>query len=274
MTTHSFTETSTVGDGEVVAKKKEERMLCKSNKLLLAVSVLAFANVNAQVLSPFITSDTLSTANTAWGTVNGLRSNYTGCIGFEFRVSSPIVVWQLGRWVLAGNSQAHTLLLSDPSGNTLGLTSLATAGQTAGSFAYSDLPAPIVLLPGTYVVSSQETYGGDQWYDGDTSVVSTSVGSVLASVWSTAPCGAINTGGSTSGAYSFVPVNFTYSTALSIQFGPGLTWTSSNSVINVVPDSAVVANLTVPQTFSHADFHERAAVIRSVAVWKYRRCSG
>jgi hypothetical protein len=234
-------------------RTKELGMLYKSYKLLLAVCLFGFPNLKAQVLTPFITSYSLSTGDTSWGTVNGLNNSFTGCYGFEFQVSSPIVVWQLGRYVAYGNSAVHQIYLSDPAGDVLGSAALATSGATPGAFAYVYLPSPVILFAGTYVVSSSEQAGGDQLYDGSTSVVSTASGSVLGSTESTGPpCGtftAVGQAGTWQGAHSFGPVNFTYTTALAYQFGTGIANSTTNSVVSVIPDSAVLANRTVPQTY-------------------------
>ncbi|MBV9744112.1 MAG: Ig-like domain-containing protein, partial [Acidobacteriia bacterium] len=101
------------------------------------------------------------------------RSNFGGWVGMSVTVgSSPITVVNLGRYVLSGNTQTHTVKIVDASkGNDLqgASTSINTALGTAGQFAYGALVAPVTLnANATYYILSQETAGGDQWYDSDT----------------------------------------------------------------------------------------------------------
>jgi Pectate lyase superfamily protein len=80
--------------------------------------------------------------------------------------STGITVSQLGRWVIAANSQSHQLELVDAStGSVLAATTLNTAGLPAG-FAYAPLPSPVTLSANhSYYLVSLETVGGDYWYD-------------------------------------------------------------------------------------------------------------
>jgi hypothetical protein len=205
-------------------------------------------------LSPFVTSYTLSAANTSSGTANGLNNSYNGCLGFEFQVSTPIVVWQLGRYVVPGNSAMHQMYLSDPAGDVLGSAALATTAVTPGAFAYVSLPSGVILFPGAYVVCSVETAGGDQIYDGDTTVATTAVGWVTGSTEATtsSPLGSfiqVGQPGTWTGAHSFGPVNFQYSTAMAFSFGSGIVTSPINSVMSIAPDTSVLATLTTSQTF-------------------------
>lgn len=97
-----------------------------------------------------------------------LRNDYTGWLGMEINVgSSAMTVNQLGRWVVPGNSGTHIVKLVDATtGIDLASASVATAGAPSDQFKYTPLPS-VVTLPAnsTYYVLSQETQGGDQWYD-------------------------------------------------------------------------------------------------------------
>ena len=45
-----------------------------------------------------------------------------------------------------------------------------------GQFKYASLASPVTLLPGTaYYVMSEENFGGDNWYDFNTTVTTTSI---------------------------------------------------------------------------------------------------
>src|SRR5207237_910839 len=102
--------------------------------------------------------------------------------------SSDLQVSSLGRWVVAGNSVSHTVKLVDAATGADvagGSVSVTTAGAPAGSFAYVKLPSALTLRAnGTYYLVSQETAGGDAWYDWDTRVVTTSAGSDTGTVYS------------------------------------------------------------------------------------------
>jgi hypothetical protein len=78
-----------------------------------------------------------------------------------------MTVSELGRWVVPGNTGTHIVKLVDAStGIDLGSVSVATAGAPAGQFKYTTLSTAVTLAPGAaYYVLSQETAGGDQWYD-------------------------------------------------------------------------------------------------------------
>ena len=98
-----------------------------------------------------------------------LRNDFSGWVGMRFQVgSSPVVVTELGRWGVSGNSGTHAVKLVQANGTDLsgGATVVNTSGATAGQFVYASLPAPVTLAANTtYFVVSQETNGGDQWYN-------------------------------------------------------------------------------------------------------------
>jgi hypothetical protein len=59
------------------------------------------------------------------------------------------------------------------------------SGGTAGSFVYASLPAAVTLdANSTYHIVSEETSGGDQWYDFNTTIATTSVAAAKTSVYS------------------------------------------------------------------------------------------
>ena len=82
-----------------------------------------------------------------------------------------------------------------------------TAGATQGSFAYASLASPVVLNANTtYYLVSQETAGGDAWYDWDTTVQTSSAATLTSAVW------AYTNSYSTMGGagHSYVPVDFKF----------------------------------------------------------------
>lgn len=107
---------------------------------------------------PFVRSHSMSV----------LRNDVTGWLGMEFTTADEqVIVGQLGRWVVAGNTGTHQVrLVRADTGVTLGSVNVATSGATAGQFSYAPLAAAVTLSPATrYYLLSQETAGGDQWLD-------------------------------------------------------------------------------------------------------------
>jgi hypothetical protein len=105
-------------------------------------------------------------------------ADFTGYVGMQFTTGNkPVRVTELGRWVASGNNQYHTLGLINASSYawvTGSAVTLNLAGKTAGAFAYASLAAPVTLAANTsYFLVSSETYGGDVWYDWNTTVTPT-----------------------------------------------------------------------------------------------------
>jgi len=122
------------------------------------------------LLSGTGTIGTIAGAFLASGPFPGtMRNDFSGFVGMRFTVGgAPLIISQLGRWVVAGNSQTHTLKLADASGNDLpgGSASLNLNGLGGGQYAYAPLTASITLAANTsYYLTTGETTGGDQWYD-------------------------------------------------------------------------------------------------------------
>ena len=118
----------------------------------------------------------------------GVRNDFTGWVGGNFRLNADIKVYALGRYVVPGNTQAHTVELVDftDGGNTVvaGVT-VDTLGATPGQIAYAALASPVTLVAGhTYRLASSETSGGDYWYDYATQLTTTSVASDTAGIFS------------------------------------------------------------------------------------------
>ncbi|MDZ4289388.1 MAG: DNRLRE domain-containing protein, partial [Prosthecobacter sp.] len=151
----------------------------------------------------FFTSQSLSTT---------IRNNSDSRLGMKFTIGdNPVVIRELGRWVISGNTGTHTIKLVDAATDADvpgGSVSIATAGAPVG-IKYVALTAPITLAANTaYYLVSQETNGGDQWYEGNTSLTyNSTVVTVNNAVYSS--------GTTYVAAYSanncYVPLSFRYS---------------------------------------------------------------
>ncbi len=145
-----------------------------------------------------------------------LRNNFTGEVGFQIDVgASSITVQQLARWVVSGNTGTHTVQIwSSPfSGSPVSVASVSvsTSGAPSGQFKFVSLGTPVVLSASTtYVVTSDETSGGDQWIDNDSTLTVTGVGTIGPSggVYRTGGAGSFFVFGSAGTGY--VPTNFNY----------------------------------------------------------------
>ena len=152
-------------------------------------------------LTAFLTSQTLGP----------VRNNYTGLVGMEFTVSAtPLSVTSLGRYVAPGDTGTHTVKLVQANGADVpgGSVTVNTAAGTPGLYAYANLASPVALSANTtYYLVSQETAGGDSWYDLGP-VTSTSVAQVVGPVYSNGGGNLVTVSGLPN--YSYVPVSFTY----------------------------------------------------------------
>lgn len=142
-------------------------------------------------------------------TLGSLNNNFDLELGTEVTVGAAnVVVTQLGRWVVSGNSGTHSLRIRNSSGTLLGSVSVNTSGATSGQFLYGTLGSPITLTAsGVYYIFSLEVNGGDQWYSGaDTTISTTAVGIVNQYGYYD---GTIHTGGGLGSCWC--PVSFKYS---------------------------------------------------------------
>lgn len=156
------------------------------------------------------------------------RNDYSGWVGMQIVVgASPLTVTQLGRIVAPGSTGTHTVKLvraSDGLDVPGGATAVATNGGIPGQFSYGNLSTPVTLSAGTtYWILSQETFGGDTWYDWNTNVTTTGVASDIGAVWGSGPGDwhpfSVNN-------CSFVPVDFKYSTGVTTTTASYITGTS------------------------------------------------
>jgi hypothetical protein len=136
---------------------------------------------SGQVVS-FVTGKVLGT----------LRNGYTGWVGMKFTVgTSPLTVTSLGRTFASGNSRSHIVKLvkaSDGTDVSNGSVSISMAAGTVGQVKYAPLASLVTLSANTsYYLVSQENYNGDQWYDCDSGVTTTSVAACNGFVYSWEP---------------------------------------------------------------------------------------
>lgn len=158
---------------------------------------------------------------TSWVTNQSLgtpQSNFSGCVGINAQTAgSSVVISQLGRWVISGNGLTHPLRLMNAAGSSvLATCTVNTSGATAAQYLYCTITPQTVGASTGFYVTSEETNGGDQWYDDTTTVtVTTSVATATASTFATtANCATAQTG-HTSGNFSYGPVSFKYGASTS-----------------------------------------------------------
>jgi hypothetical protein len=121
-------------------------------------------------------------------TTGTLRNDFTGAVGMVIRVAAdPLTVFGLGRFVVAANGGTHVVKIADgTTGADLpgAAVTIDLSGAAPNQFAYEILPAPVLLNPNTeYYIVSQETTGGDLWFDLDTTVLTSSVAAVTSAVF-------------------------------------------------------------------------------------------
>jgi hypothetical protein len=122
-------------------------------------------------------------------TLGTIRNDFSGFAGMVIQIGAvPLIVVGIGRIVVAGNGGTHILKIADgltgvdvPGGT---VTIDLAAGGIANEFTYGILPAPITLAPNKeFLVLSQETLGGDQFFDLDTTVLTGPEASVVSAVF-------------------------------------------------------------------------------------------
>jgi hypothetical protein len=190
-------------------------------------------------------------------TAGNVRKDYSGFVGMAFTVnpSTAMVVSALGRVCLSGNSGTHLIkLVYASTGQDVPAASVSVPMNACapGQFAYATLPNAIQLTAGSsYYLVSQETTGGDTWYDSNgVSVNSVTVNGSLYS-WNG---GWIRNG---DGARSYVPPNLKFSLAGSSNTPPTVTITSptTSATISGTFTVSVVAQASSPATISSVTYY-------------------
>ena len=134
----------------------------------LAGDITALASIPA---APTV----LTTALVNGQTLGTLRNDWTGPIGFTFTAANNATCIALGRWIVGGNNQPHTIALCSSTGSVLAYGTLTTAGKLPWTYAYVTLATPYALASGTtYAIVSQEQLNGDQWCDLNSEITPTS----------------------------------------------------------------------------------------------------
>ncbi|MBV9743319.1 MAG: immunoglobulin domain-containing protein, partial [Acidobacteriia bacterium] len=145
-----------------------------------------------------------------------IRNNYSGWVGMVIQVgSTPLTINALGRFAAAGNSGTHSVKIVNAAtgGDIPGASAtVSMTGVPAGTFAYGNLSTPVTLSSNaTYYVLTQETSGGDTWYDYNTTVQTNSAASVGGAVYNTS--GGYTVTGSAAHSYGPVDIIYTISTS-------------------------------------------------------------
>jgi hypothetical protein len=172
---------------------------------VVQITIQSAAPIPSETSTPFIVD----------GSLQQPRNNFSGFLGMELTVGpEPVTVTHLGRLVLPGNNQTHLVKFvrwdngQDVPGAAV---SVDLSTGTPEQFKFETLATPVVLEANTiYRLVSQETDGGDHWYNVErTTVTSTAVASVDAGVYGGPPWVA---GGLPN--HSYGPVNFKYLAAV------------------------------------------------------------
>jgi hypothetical protein len=155
------------------------------------------------VLSPgvtFITSKTLGS----------LHNNHNGWQGMSITVGARALTLTGGRLFAPGNNGIHILKLVDAvTGADIQGASVSVdmAGGSSGTFVYGPLASPAILNAGSsYYLVSQETSGGDQWYDIDTIAQTTTDGTLSGAVRGSPPFTPV----ASTASHPYGPVDFQY----------------------------------------------------------------
>ena len=182
-------------------------------------------------------------------TLGALRNNFTGWVGMSVTVGAqPLLVGQLGRFYVAGNSANHTVkIVNGATGADMVSATVVLASGSPGGFVYATLPSPVTLnANATYYILSQETSGGDRWYDDNTSAQTTADGSLAGAVYGTnLPYIALP---GLSG-HPYVPMDIGYAVAASLNVTPTSTTLSGGQTQQF---NATVAGSSVAVAWSIA----------------------
>jgi hypothetical protein len=122
-------------------------------------------------------------------TLGNLRNDATAAVGFQFVCANNATCLALGRWVVPGNNQTHVLSLCSSSCTVLASVTVDTSDATPATYVYGSLATPCSLTAGTtYLIMSQETSGGDQFYDdAGTTVACTSLAGEVNAAYADGP---------------------------------------------------------------------------------------
>jgi RHS repeat-associated protein len=140
------------------------------------------------------------------------RNDFSGWVGCQLKAgATPLIISQLGRYVLTGNSGSHVLKLVRSDGTDIpgASTTINLSGLAVGQFGYAPLTNPVILEANSVVyLVSQEFSGGDTWFDSNAMVFAAGAATVLGAV--SAPVGSrsFTLIGGTNQTYGPVDVKF------------------------------------------------------------------
>lgn len=98
----------------------------------------------------------------------GLRSNFTGSLGFTFTLAANITVSSLGRLYISGDTHNHFMAIYDissPGSAVVSGTVLAATASDANNYKYVSITPTTLLASKTYAIAIDEVNGQDQWLD-------------------------------------------------------------------------------------------------------------
>ena len=207
--------------------------------LICALGLASLTPVAALADIPFISGITVLS------TPQHFQSRAQG-ITFYNTTGTSITITKLGRWVIAGNNQVHTLSIYD--NNTSAPTLLASVtvdcnGAPSGQFIYATLSSPFILAPDAVCnIVSSETSGGDFWYDNNgLTVAAGDVGGIQSVFVDTAIHGA--------GFQIDGPVTFQYTSPLQGWTKSGTTYTTNgtqysvnSAIFNASPGDTIIGS--------------------------------
>lgn len=148
-------------------------------------------------------------------TLGGTATPANEWVGFQFTVgSAPITVYELGRWVAAGNTDTHEIRLIRASDGVALLTQVVDLdGAGSGDYLYAAATAdPVTLTANTsYYLLCQEFSGSDTYYNASTAISPASgitIGGSASAQDSSGNPGTVTVGGTPNRAFG--PVNLRF----------------------------------------------------------------
>lgn len=158
-----------------------------------------------------------STSTNNWITavaVGSTRHDFDGAVGCQIVVgASPINMLSLGRYCVTGNSQTHTIWITNATstGATLNSVTVNMAGCTGGAFVSAAITQTLAAGT-TYAILSSETNGGDDFLQNDATFTTTAVIASFTTAFAFPPTPPTvgNTPGSPATSKMYGAVNFTY----------------------------------------------------------------
>jgi hypothetical protein len=191
--------------------------LAQSGTQFMCVVTNTAASTPSNPATLTVNSTPPSTNYVTSATLGTLRNNFSGWVGMSITVGgSPLTISGLGRIFASGDTGSHVVKIVTASNSqdvSGGSVTISLSGGTAGSFTYANLPAAVTLNANTaYYILSEETSGGDGWYDHNTTIATTSVAVDTTSVYSYDGATYLPNGPANQ---PYGPVDFQYATALS-----------------------------------------------------------